>query len=60
MKHRFLVSLIVGLLGLLALTGVAYATSNAAAHTAAIGLVCTIVLKAAEMAHVVYRIFTGQ
>ena len=57
MTRRFLVSLIVGLL---VLTGVAYATSNAAAHTAAIGFLCTILLKATEVAHVVYRILTGQ
>jgi amino acid permease len=56
-KHRFLVSLIVGLS---VLTGVAYATSNAAAHTAAIGLLCSIVLKATELAHVVYRMFIGR
>ena len=56
MKHRFLVSLIVGLL---MLTGVAYATSNAAAHTAAIGFLCTILLKATELAHVVYRALVG-
>jgi amino acid permease len=57
MKHRFLVSLIVGLL---VLTGVAYATSNAAAHTAAIGFLCAILLKATEAAHFVYRILIGQ
>ena len=57
MKHRFLVSLIVGLL---MLTGVAYATSNAAAHTAAIGLLCSILLKATELAHVVYRMFIAR
>ena len=57
MKHLFLVSLIVGLL---VLTGVAYATSNAAAHTAAIGLLCSILLKATELAHVVYRMFIAR
>ena len=57
MKHLFLVSLIVGLL---VLTGVAYATSNAAAHTAAIGFLCTILLKATAMAYVVYRVLVGQ
>ena len=57
MTHRFLVSLIVGLL---VLTGVAYATSNAAAHTAAIGFLCTILLKATEAAHFIYRILIGQ
>ena len=57
MKHGFLVSLIVGLL---MLTGVAYATSNAAAHTAAIGFLCTILLKATELAHVLYRSLVGQ
>jgi hypothetical protein len=56
MKHRLMVSLIVGLS---VLTGVAYATSNAAAHTAAIGFLCTIILKATELAHVVYRILIG-
>jgi len=57
MKHIFLVSLIVGLL---VLTCVAYATSNAAAHTAAIGFLCTILLKATAMAHVVYRMFIAR
>jgi hypothetical protein len=54
MKHRFLVSLI---LGLSMLTGVAvYATSNAVARTAGIGLFCTIVLKATALGHIVYRL----
>ena len=57
MKHRFLVSLIVGLS---VLTGVAYATSNAAAHTAAIGFLCSIMLKATALAHIVYRMFIGR
>jgi hypothetical protein len=56
MKHRLMVSLIVGLS---VLTSVVYATSNAAAHTAAIGFFCTIILKATELAHVVYRILIG-
>jgi hypothetical protein len=57
MKHRFLVSVIVGLS---MLTGVAvYATSNAAARTAGIGLFCTIVLKATALGHIVYRVLTG-
>jgi hypothetical protein len=57
MKHRFLVSLIVGAS---MLTGVAYATSNAAAHTAAIGFLCSIILKATELAHIVSRLFIGR
>jgi hypothetical protein len=57
MKHRFLPGLIVGVS---VLTGVAYATSNAAAHTAAIGFLCSIVLKATELVHVAYRMFIGR
>jgi hypothetical protein len=57
LKHRFLLALIAGVS---MLTGVAYATSNAAAHTAAIGFLCSIVLKATELAHIVYRIFIGR
>jgi hypothetical protein len=57
LKHRFLLALIAGVS---MLTGVAYATLNAAAHTAAIGFLCSIVLKATELAHIVYRIFIGR
>jgi hypothetical protein len=57
MRYRFIVSLIVGLS---MLTGVAvYATSNVAARTAGIGLLCTIVLKATALAHIVYRLLIG-
>jgi hypothetical protein len=57
MRHRFLVSLVVGLS---MLTGVAvYATSSVAARTAGIGLVCTIVLKATALGHIIYRLFIG-
>ena len=53
MKHRFLASVIVGFA---MLSGVAYAASNAAVRTAGIGLFCTIVLKASELGHIIYRI----
>jgi hypothetical protein len=52
-KHRFLSGVIVGLA---LLTGVVSAASNAAVRTAGIGLFCTIVLKASELGHIVYRI----
>jgi hypothetical protein len=41
------------------LTGVVAAASNAAARTAGVGLFCTVVLKATELGHVIYRILTG-
>jgi hypothetical protein len=57
MKHRFPAALIVGLA---MLTGVVSAASNTAVRTAGVSLLCSILLKAHELAHVVYRILIAR
>jgi hypothetical protein len=57
MKHRFPAALIVGLA---MLTGVVSAASNAAVRTAGLSLLCSILLRAHELAHLVYRILIAR
>ena len=48
------------IVGLAMLTGVVSAASNAAVRTAGLSLLCSILLRAHELAHLVYRILIAR